>query len=149
MPPPTPPPEPDIDFDEIKRQQERLEKENKEKEQLIKKQQEEIKRLKQRTETLAQQGKATPPQAPKPTPETTPQRTRGRPRTNPKRGSIVVFTYTNAEGSTSERTVRVSSIDGTYLNGRDLDKDVSRTFRRSRIHGGEVVDRDTGEVFHI
>lgn len=131
-----------------------LKQEIEEKEKVIQEQQREIEQLKQTVKQQATQPKPrTEPVkfAPLPKSETptTATRSRGRPRTNPKRGSIVVFTYTNAEGSTSERTVRVSSIDGIYLNGRDLDKDVSRTFRRSRIHGGEVIDRDTGEVFHI
>ena len=79
----------------------------------------------------------------------TPSRGRGRPRTRPKRGAIVVFDYTNLEGESSRRTVRVSSIDSTYLNGCDLDKNASRTFRRDRIHNREVVDDDTGEIFYL
>ena len=45
--------------------------------------------------------------------------------------------------------MRVSSIDSTYLNGRDLDKNASRTFRRDRIQNREVVDDDTGEIFYL
>lgn len=135
MPPPNPPPEPNIDFDEIKRQQEQLEKENKEKEQLIKKQQEEIKRLKQRTETPIQPIKAKPQN----------RSAKGMPET----GSIVEFYYTNNKGEYGLRTVRISRCGREYLDGLDLDKGVSRTFRLAKIDNREVTDTETGEIFKV
>ncbi len=59
--------------------------------------------------------------------------------------SIVAFTYEDAEGDISYRTVTVHSVSSTYLKGECHDKKAERTFRLDRIIG-DVTDCETGEI---
>lgn len=65
----------------------------------------------------------------------------------PPTGSIICFDYTNGKGETSTRTVRVSRCGREYLDGYDMDKSASRTFRLDRIHDN-ITDTETGEIYH-
>ncbi len=66
----------------------------------------------------------------------------------PPTGAVVSFGYTNAQGEFSTRLVRISRCGLDYLEGFDLNKSASRTFRLDRIDGA-VVDTDSGEVFYL
>lgn len=63
-------------------------------------------------------------------------------------GDEIAFAYTNAKGEFSDRRFVIHGFDGLYLEGWDLDKRNSRTFRVDRIEGG-VVKISTGEVFYF
>lgn len=63
-------------------------------------------------------------------------------------GDKVSFFYTNAQGESSTRHFVIHNFDGLYLEGWDLDKRNSRTFRIDRIDGG-IVKINTGEVFYF
>lgn len=63
-------------------------------------------------------------------------------------GDKVSFFYTNAQGESGTRHFVIHNFDGLYLEGWDLDKRNSRTFRIDRISGGIVKTR-TGEVFYL
>lgn len=59
--------------------------------------------------------------------------------------SEIQFCYTDADGNFTFRNVVVSSIDGEYLKGFDLERRASRTFKIERIDN-EIIDVSTGEV---
>lgn len=63
-------------------------------------------------------------------------------------GDEISFAYTNAKGESSTRHFVIHNFDGLYLEGWDLDKRNSRTFRIDRIDGG-IVKINTGEVFYF
>lgn len=52
-----------------------------------------------------------------------------------KSKNIIEFTYTNANGETKEREVRVDSVDNTYIEGYCYVAGDTRTFRLDRIDG--------------
>ena len=51
------------------------------------------------------------------------------------RKNVIEFTYTNAQGETSEREVRVDSVDETYIEGFCYTAGDTRTFRLDRVEG--------------
>lgn len=51
------------------------------------------------------------------------------------RKNVIEFTYTNAQGETSEREVRVDYMDDTYIEGYCYSAKETRTFRLDRIDG--------------
>lgn len=63
-----------------------------------------------------------------------------------------IFTYTDHEGQSSRRRVRVMGIasnDGRqYLDGYCLDRNAVRTFRVDRIQG-DLTDIETGELLNV
>lgn len=63
-----------------------------------------------------------------------------------------LFSYTDHEGQSSRRRVRVMGIasnDGRqYLDGYCLDRNAMRTFRVDRIQG-EMTDAETGELVNV
>ena len=52
-----------------------------------------------------------------------------------KSSKIIEFTYTNAQGETSEREVKVDYVDDTYIEGYCYSAQGTRTFRLDRIDG--------------
>lgn len=52
-----------------------------------------------------------------------------------KSSKIIEFTYTNAQGETSEREVKVDYVDDTYIEGYCYSAKETRTFRLDRIDG--------------
>lgn len=58
---------------------------------------------------------------------------------------VVAFTYEDAEGDISHRTVTVHSINSIYLKGECHCKKAERTFRLDRIVG-DITDCTTGEI---
>lgn len=58
---------------------------------------------------------------------------------------LVQFTYEDAKGDITVRTVTVHSVNGNILKGECHDRCAERTFRLDRIIG-DVVDTGTGEV---
>jgi predicted DNA-binding transcriptional regulator YafY len=65
-------------------------------------------------------------------------------RTGWSRGTVT-FTYEDAAGDVTCRTVTVHSATATHLKGECQDRQAERTFRIDRIIG-DVVDVETGEV---
>ena len=57
----------------------------------------------------------------------------------------VKFTYQDADGEITTRTVTVHSVTAAYIKGECHDKHAERTFRVDRVIG-EVLDLDTGEL---
>ena len=55
--------------------------------------------------------------------------------TKRKSSKIIEFTYTNAQGETSEREVKVDYVDDTYIEGYCYSAQGTRTFRLDRIDG--------------
>ena len=51
------------------------------------------------------------------------------------RKNVIEFTYTNAQGETSEREVRVDSVDEIYIEGFCYTAGDTRTFRLDRVEG--------------
>lgn len=58
---------------------------------------------------------------------------------------MVGFSYIDADGFSSDRTVIVHSVTDDYLKGECMDRKAERTFRLDRIHG-DVVNHETGEL---
>lgn len=59
---------------------------------------------------------------------------------------MVSFSYIDADGFASDRTVIAHSITDDYLKGECMDRKAERTFRLDRIIG-DVVNCETGELF--
>ncbi len=57
----------------------------------------------------------------------------------------VAFTYADAAGDVTYRTVTLHSVTASHLKGECHDRGAERTFRTDRIIG-DVVDVETGEV---
>lgn len=66
-------------------------------------------------------------------------------RTGWKLGTIE-FSYEDANGEITQRTVTVHSVDSTYIKGECHSRRAERTFRIDRVLG-DVVDVETGEIF--
>lgn len=60
-------------------------------------------------------------------------------------GQHIVFNYSDRIGRQSRRRVLITSSDNTYINGICETRNSARTFRRSRILGGIIIE-STGEV---
>lgn len=57
----------------------------------------------------------------------------------------VQFTYQDAEGEITARTVTVHSVSAAHIKGECHDKHAERTFRVDRVIG-DVLDLDSGEL---
>ncbi|WP_147285445.1 BRCT domain-containing protein [Phocoenobacter uteri] len=70
-------------------------------------------------------------------------------KTTPKQSTInrdvIEFDYVDYHGNPTRRKVRVREVDETYLEGYDLNRRDTRTFKLERI-GDEIIELETGLI---
>ncbi|MBX9761580.1 MAG: hypothetical protein K2Y24_00910 [Pseudomonadaceae bacterium] len=57
----------------------------------------------------------------------------------------IAFTYEDADGEVTYRTVTVHAVTATHIKGECHDRQAERTFRLDRVIG-DITDTDTGEM---